>query len=61
MSFKQMPTITTTIRAPVYNDTTYCMTSLVRNNDFEFCRNIKNTDLDERVTQILWQVNNGKY
>jgi hypothetical protein len=57
MSFKQMPIINTAVRSIIYNDTTYCMHSLIRDNALEHCRQIPNADLNERVVHILWQVN----
>jgi hypothetical protein len=52
-----MHTITASVRALIYNDTKYCMESMVRNNVFKYCRQIPNADLNERAVQILWQVN----
>jgi hypothetical protein len=57
MFFKQMPTINTTIRSPIYNDTAYCMHSLIRDKALKRCQQIPNADLSERAAQILWQVN----
>ena len=57
MSFAQMRPTTASIRSLVYNDTEYCMHSAIRDNALECCRQTQNTEINERATQILWQVN----
>src|SRR3569832_1466074 len=57
MSFTQMPTENVAIRSLIYNDTTFCMRSLIRDRAFKYCQQISFAVLYERVAQILWQVN----
>ncbi len=50
------PNLTVGVRALIYNNTKYCMTSALRDNKIKECRNISIADVYERAAHIFWQV-----